>query len=326
MDVSVLLCTWNNCRRLAITLDAISRCAQPAGLRWELVLVANNCSDATAEVAQRFSGRLPLRHVIERTQGLSRARNTGLQAARGRLVVFTDDDVRPCRDWIQAYWLAYQERPVGYYFGGTLTCEYEDGPPEPDILALASLPITGLDWGSTPRVLAPHERFLGANWACPADALRAVGPFDHSLGLDASLGKRRVGEEWDMMHRLREHGLLPWYLPHVSVAHFVPAHKSRLEYTAATWEAAGRYSARCAMTSTPQFHRRPHLRAYCEDGAPRLAGAPWRTWAGAARFLLRWLLARAAGHKGYLDYVSWRLCRGAIAGFRERGRPGRAQA
>jgi glycosyltransferase involved in cell wall biosynthesis len=326
VDLSVVLCTWNNCQRLAITLDAIGRCTPPGPLRWELVLVANNCTDATTEVARRFTGRLPLRHVIEPTPGLSRARNTGLDAARGRLVVFTDDDVRPCEDWIGAYWRAYQERPVGYYFGGPLTCEYETGPPEPDLFALAGLPITGLHWGSTPRLLAPHERFLGANWACPAYALRAVGPFDPSLGLDASLGKRRVGEEWDLMHRLREHGFLSWYLPHVGVAHFVPAHKSRLEYTAANWEAHGRYSARCSMTSTPLFNRRPYLRAYCEDRSPHLAGVPWRTYAGAARFLLRWRLARVAGHKGYLDYVSWRLCLGAMLGFRERrtARPARS--
>jgi len=318
MDLSIVLCTWNNARRLAVTLDAISRCRIPPTLRWELVLIANNCTDATADVARSFGGRLPLQHVVERRQGLSHARNTGVARARGRLVLFADDDITPCVEWMTAYWLAHRERPAGYYFGGPLTCEYETGPPEPEVFALAGIPVTGVDWGPVPRILEPHERFMGANWACPADALRAVGPFDPSLGLDASLGKRRVGEEWDMMQRLRERGLLPWCLPHAVVAHFVPAHKTRLEYTAANWEASGVYSARRSATSTPFLQRRPYLRPYCEDRPPRVAGVPWRAYQGAARFLLRWLLARMVGRKAYRHFASWRFCRGAIEGFRVR--------
>jgi glycosyltransferase involved in cell wall biosynthesis len=74
MDLSIVLCTWNNARRLAVTLDAISRCRVPPTLRWELVLVANNCTDATVDVARGFGGRLPLHHLVEPRQGLSHAR------------------------------------------------------------------------------------------------------------------------------------------------------------------------------------------------------------------------------------------------------------
>ena len=318
MDVSIVLCTWNNCRRLRVTLEAISRCTVPAGVSWELVVVANNCSDDTALVARSFHDRLPVVYIEEPRQGLSHARNTGVAAARGRLIIFADDDITPSAECIVAYWRAYQERPAGYHFGGPLTCEYERRAPEPELFALAGIPVTGVDWGPAARVLKPYERFMGANWACPAAALRAVGPFDPHLGLDASLGKRRVGEEWDMMQRLRDHGILPWYLPDAGVVHFVPAHKSRLEYTASNWEAAGFYSASRSATSTPFLHRRPYLRAYCENGAGRLSVVPSRAYRGAVFFLLRWVLARMAGQKGYQHYVSWRFCRGAIAGFRAR--------
>lgn len=239
MHVSVMICTWNNCRRLALTLDAIGRCRIPAGLQWEVVIVNNNCTDDTPSVARSRRDRLPLVYVEERRQGLSRARNAGLQAATGRLVIFTDDDVTPCAEWVETYWAAYRDRPRGFYFGGRLTPDYETAAPEPDLYPLAAFPITGLDYGPRPRLLEPHERFLGANWACPADALRRVGHFDVHLGLDASLGKRRVGEEWDMMVRLRQHDILPWYVPEAVVAHFVPTHKCRLGYLAENWEAQG---------------------------------------------------------------------------------------
>jgi glycosyltransferase involved in cell wall biosynthesis len=329
MDLSIVLCTWNNCRRLAQTLDAIGRCTVPQRLRWEVVLVDNNSTDGTSGVAERFARHLPLRYVEEPRQGLSHARNTGLNRATGNLVVFADDDITPCVGWLEAYWAAYRERSTGFCFGGPLVSEFETGPPDSEILALAGPSVTGLQYGPEARVLAPHERFMGANWACPADALQAVGGFDPRLGLDASLGRRRLGEEWDLMERLRRHGILSWYLPHAVVTHFVPAGKCGIAYTAANWEGSGVYGASRAAVTTPFFHRRPHLLPYSQDRRPRLAGAPWHTYVAAARFLARWLGARMRGRNGYEAYVSWRFCRGTIRGFRERhdaGASGRAPA
>jgi GT2 family glycosyltransferase len=316
--VSVIMATWNNARRLRITLDALTRCVVPMGLRWELVLVANNCTDDTTLVARSFGDRLPIVYIEELRQGLSRARNAGLRSAAGHLIVFTDDDITPCRDWMDLYWGAYCERPEGFYFGGRLMPQFESGPPPPELIPFASLPISGLDWGSEPRLLREDERFLGANWACPAEALRRAGGFDTRLGLDASLGRRRVGEEWDVMDRLRSIGVMPWYLPAAVVTHFVPAHKCRLPYFAASWEAHGHYATLRSAHVTPFLRQRPHLRPVVMERGATLAGAPWRAYREAARFGLRWMLARTAGSADHAAYLSWRFAVGAIRGHRER--------
>jgi glycosyltransferase involved in cell wall biosynthesis len=315
--ISVIMATWNNARRLRITLEAL-RCAAPEGLRWELVLVANNCTDDTALAARSFHDRLPLVYIEEPRQGLSHARNAGLRSARGRLIVFTDDDITPCRDWTDVYWRAYCERREGYYFGGRLIPQFESGPPPPELMAFASLPITGLDWGNEPRLLREEEKFLGANWSCPAEALRRAGGFDTRLGLDASLGRRRVGEEWDVMDRLRAIGVMPWYLPTAVVTHFVPAHKCRLGYFADNWEAHGHYATLRSAHFTPFLRRRPHLRPVLMERGATLAGAPWRAYWEAARFGLRSMLARTAGSTDHAAYLSWRFAVGAIRGHRER--------
>lgn len=323
VDVSVVVCTWNNCQRLALTLEAIGQCRIPPSVSWQLVLVDNNCTDETASVVQRFRDRLPLLCVEEPRQGLSHARNAGMQVASGQLIVFADDDITPCREWIATYWSAYQERPRGFYFGGRLTPEYEAGPPERALLPLAGFPIVGLDWGSHPKILESHERFLGANWACPAEALQRVGQFDVRLGLDASLGRRRVGEEWELMERLRRHAVLPWYLPDAVVAHYVPAHKCRLGYLAENWEAHGHRVGLDSMTDTPLLRRWPQLRAGCRDGGFRIAGARWWAYYEAARWGFDYLLARLRGDKAYPAYAAWRFFRGVIRGHRERGRDDR---
>lgn len=319
-DVSIIVCTWNNSRRLALTLDAIAGCHIPDGLRREIVVVDNNCTDDSPAVIRRFAARLPVVAVEERRQGLSHARNRGLRAASGALVVFADDDIRPCAGWVTTYWSTYRERPSRFFFGGPLTCEYEAGPPDADLLPLAGFAVTGVTWGPAPRSLAPHERFMGANWACPSAALKKIGGFDVRLGLDASLGARRVGEEWDLMHRLRHSGMTPWYLPEATVAHWVPAHKCHRAHVAENWEAQGRHVAVSAVRMHPLLHAEPRLRFWAEERSPRLGGVPCRALRGFAASGLRWLLARMRGRTALHEYMAWRFCLGLLKGYRERQR------
>src|SRR5688572_22177939 len=118
MDVSVVMCTWNNCERLRITLDAFRSVDVPETCSWELIVVNNNSTDATEAVVDEFVPVLPIKLVSEPVQGLSRARNAGVSEASGRWVVFVDDDVTPSRQWLSSYWRSFGERPTGYFFGG----------------------------------------------------------------------------------------------------------------------------------------------------------------------------------------------------------------
>ena len=176
VDVSVVIPTWNNAERLGITLDAIAACRIPDGMRWEVILVANACTDRTRDAAAPFAARLPLIYLEEPRQGSSNARNRGVAEARGALILFTDDDVRPCSNWVALYWSVYQATGNHHYFGGPLRSEFEDGwRPEPELLRVANRSVAGFDYGPRARALGPGEEFLEANWACPARALKVVG-------------------------------------------------------------------------------------------------------------------------------------------------------
>lgn len=323
-DMSVVIPTWNNARRLEVTLEALSRCTIPPGLAWEVVLVINNCTDDSREVADRFSRRLPLLRVEEPRQGLSRARNAGLGAAAGKLIVFADDDMRPCSGWIEAYWSAWRRRPAGFYFGGPIEPEYEADGIDPELLRATPFgSVVGVDWGPRERALVPPER-LQSNWACPADVLRAAGGFDLRLGLDAALGRQRLGEEFELMDRLEQRGLLPWYLPSARVTHFVPARKCRPGYLADRVEAHGVYALRSSTEFDPARYR--YVAPFSRDGlgvrswrlarGPRISRVPFALvarvlWAG-----VRALATAVRRPRRYGDYFAFRFGVGLVRGLR----------
>jgi glycosyltransferase involved in cell wall biosynthesis len=99
-EISVIVCTRNRASDLKQTLDAIGKCRLSC-FAPELIVVDNGSNDETADVAGNF--RTPgwrVSYVFEPTPSLGGARNRGLANARGDIILFTDDDVRPDPDWI----------------------------------------------------------------------------------------------------------------------------------------------------------------------------------------------------------------------------------
>lgn len=84
-SISVIIPAHNEQDYLGATLDALNSQDYP---EWEIVVVANGCADATAEVAQGKCHRL----VTLAQKNLGVARNLGARMATGELLVFLDAD------------------------------------------------------------------------------------------------------------------------------------------------------------------------------------------------------------------------------------------
>lgn len=302
MDISVLICTWNNCKRLAVTLDSLIRCRIPQGLSWELILVNNNCSDETDTVVAQFQSRLPLKYLKESRQGLSVASNTAILQAAGRLLIFTDDDVEFFPEWMMAYWKAYQARPKGFYFGGPIESNFENDQFDRDLLTVAPESVKGLDLGDEEKALPQKRYLLGANWACPAEALKEVGGFDMNAGLNPSLKRIRTGSETIVMQRLNQKGWQGYYLPEARIKHFVKARACELKFLAIRREAWGHYQAR-------------YYKEYM--GGRMFLGCPRWMYRVLLSNWVKWIIKRVKGEKGYLEYVAFREIVGLIQGTRE---------
>jgi len=212
MDVSVVLCTYNRADRLTVALDALAR--QRSGADYEVIVVDNNSTDHTAEVvrtaAERSGGRL--RYVFERSQGLSYARNRGIEVARGAIVAFTDDDVRVGDDWVERIVRALDAHPEVDYVGGRVMPHWLQQPPRWLTTAHWS-PLALQDYGPEPLVSSRDRAIclVGANLAFRRPVFDYVGGFAPELGrVKDGIGST---EDHDMQLRIWRAGMRGLYEP-----------------------------------------------------------------------------------------------------------------
>ncbi len=97
--LSVIVPTYNRRQRLGRVLQALGSQAVSPEI-FEVVVVDDGSTDGTRTwlAEQRFA--FELRALSQANAGPAVARNTGIRAAGGELLVFLDDDVVPTRDWL----------------------------------------------------------------------------------------------------------------------------------------------------------------------------------------------------------------------------------
>lgn len=89
LDYSIIVPAYNEADLLPRTLARLREAmAVAGGFAGELIVVDNNSTDASAELAVRSGARV----VHEPINQISRARNCGARAAAGRYLVFVDAD------------------------------------------------------------------------------------------------------------------------------------------------------------------------------------------------------------------------------------------
>ena len=87
---SVIIPAYNEEDYLPGTLASLSRAMGKLEYQGELIVVNNNSSDRTAEIAEKFGGRV----VFESINQISRARNAGARIAKNSYFIFLDADTQ----------------------------------------------------------------------------------------------------------------------------------------------------------------------------------------------------------------------------------------
>jgi glycosyltransferase involved in cell wall biosynthesis len=208
VDISVVVCTRNRAAQLGPALASLDHLT--FGGSWDVVIVDNGSTDDTPEVIRSFAARFsrPVTALVEPKPGLGAARNAGLDAARGTIVAFTDDDCYPQPDWLR--WIAwlFQKHPQIGYLGGMLPLH------DPQDLPIAVQSAPRAQW-IPPRGFVRPGQLPGANMAFRRDVLLQVGGFDERFGA----GTAFPAEDVEVQARVSAAGWWGYYEPRMVVRH-----------------------------------------------------------------------------------------------------------
>lgn len=163
--------------------------AQDCAAQTEIIVVDNASSDDTAGVARRHGARV----VHEPVLGVCNARQAGVGAARGEIVVSTDADTTHPTDWLRRLGTALDAHPEAVAVAGP--CRYLDPPWWGGALPPLGFGLVGLT-----------ARLLGR--PCYLTATNVAYRRDGFPGYDTRL--TQGGDETDLLRRLAARGRVLW--------------------------------------------------------------------------------------------------------------------
>lgn len=93
--ISVLVTAYNEEKDLPLCLDSIRSCDYDKE-KYEIIVIDNNSTDKTADIAKRYGARV----IKESKQGNTFAVSTGMKEATGEIIAMTDADSIVDRSWL----------------------------------------------------------------------------------------------------------------------------------------------------------------------------------------------------------------------------------
>lgn len=227
INISVIVCTYNRANSLADTLLCFTKQSYEA-VNWELIIVDNNSNDNTKEIISQYSKKLPnLTYKFEPQQGLSYARNLGINSAHGSIIVFTDDDVLPEIDWLEQI----QNNMEKYNCdacGGYIAPKWEIPPPSWLTEIFYGFLAIKTDTNGPRQLSIDDELPFGANMAFRKSMFSKYGLFDTQKGRKGNI--LAGGEDIEMFERIIQANCSVYYFPSIKVTHKVETFRIKKNY------------------------------------------------------------------------------------------------
>lgn len=220
MRITVLFTTYNRCGDLRDTLASMREVDQ-TGLDVEFVLIDNNSSDGTKEVAEEFLGTFPLTYLFEGRQGKNCALNKALdEIDLGDIVVFTDDDVELPVDWLQKIRQITDRWADRSVFGGRVEPIWPGGQGPPKWIDRPLVRQLGFSIQDFPDSEGPYpegRKPNGANYWVRNSVFEGGRRFNEAVGPRPK--GRIMGSETSFILSLKQAGHEPIFSPESTLGH-----------------------------------------------------------------------------------------------------------
>jgi glycosyltransferase involved in cell wall biosynthesis len=191
--ISVILPVFNGAAHLAEALDSIAAQSRDD---LEVLLVDDGSTDSSPDIARHYCSRYSWIHYL-RTEnaGVTLARNRGVDASKGRLIAFLDQDDRWTDDALALHLNALEADPELGYTLAHQQCFLEPGTERPD-------------WFRLQQLEEPVPGYLPGTLVVRREVFQALGGFDP---------RYPISSDADWFSRAKDAGIKMRLLPQVTL-------------------------------------------------------------------------------------------------------------
>ncbi len=237
-SLCILICTHNRVDLLKRTISFLNAIPRPENHTVSLFVVANACSDKTAEYLHNYTqskqaNNIPLIWIEEPTPGKSNALNTAIPQLTADLIAMVDDDHRIDEHYLTAIAEAAEHYPQADFFCGKIIPDWDGSEPEwvhdSGQYRIYPLPVPRFELGE--ESLQVNRDIAvpgGGNLVIRRPLLKKIGRFSTDLG---PVGHNLGGaEDFDWVVRAYQSDAHLQYIPTIIQYHYVESQRMTLGY------------------------------------------------------------------------------------------------
>lgn len=205
LSYSIVIPTYNRPERLKTCLESIANLNFPVE-QFEVVIVDDGSAKPLDDLINSFNHKLSIQLIRQNNAGPATARNTGASQAKGKYLVFTDDDCQVDSNWLQAFDKGFNKNSHALLGGYTINALSNNLYSEASQLLVDYL----YHYYNTDSQQASF--FTSNNFALSKQVFSEIGGFDTSFPLAA-------GEDRELCDRWLSHAYPMQYLPEAIIHH-----------------------------------------------------------------------------------------------------------
>jgi GT2 family glycosyltransferase len=205
LTFSIVVPTFNRPEKLVPLLRSLVLMDYPKE-SFEVIIVDDGSERTPQAAVAEFKDQLNVILLLAEHGGPARARQKGIDVARGKFLAFTDDDCAPATDWLTRLESALSESP-NTAVGGQTVNALKNNP-----YSTASQLLISYMYQSFNEDPNRARYFATNNLAFPAEQFRAIGGLDLTWTISG-------GEDRDLCERWLRQGYQLVYAPQVIMHH-----------------------------------------------------------------------------------------------------------